>query len=200
MNRLLSFALAAACALSPACSRREGSPDHPAPGPASQPGDVVVRLRDGSTLRLPADAKLARQLDPPPNLVSAEIYQLPSIDGVLVVNLGKPTGKACKAMLDEERANGEKARNDEALRASIRVDTAEVRQLGGVQALYTEGASRSVAEAKAGQPYHPGVGYFVCTKDAFINFNLTLVKGEMTPAIRDVAKAIATSAATPAAP
>ena len=138
-----------------------------------------VELQPGLKISFRADAKFAREIPPPENLARAVAYR--DKNWVLLINVGKPDGRTCDSRLKAEKAQFDQVKNSRPeMSAMMKFDEVSVRKLGGTNALFSRGRSRSAAEAKADQPFREGASSLVCTKKAYVNLTLNLLQGALT--------------------
>jgi hypothetical protein len=179
--RTALLAVAAIAAIQVAC----GSADADSSG--------TIRLGIEGSLSIPSQVKYLKEYEPlPPNLIKSSVYRFAS-GAILVVNVNKPEGLQCAALLDREVKRFEDAKRDPSLLQLFKFSKAERMLVGKHPAFYTEAGARTADEARAGRPFHLGVSYIVCLNQGTFSLTLGNQEGEIKTADREVLAAIASS-------
>ena len=132
----------------------------------------TIRLSSDESLSLPAQVTYVKEFEPlPPNLSRASLYRFPG-GAILSLNVEKPQAGTCSAVLDRTVKEFEEAKNVPGMSNLFKFSKAERRPVGKHLAFYTEGATRTAAEAQADKPFHPVVSYNICLRHGW--FSLTM--------------------------
>lgn len=148
----------AAATRSPATTARPASSAAPSRKP------VILKLKGGATLTLPAEAVPRRKPAGLPSLVQgAHNFTLPGGRQRLLVTELDLEGKACSQRLDAEWATMKKSRQDtDPERLKLRkTSVVEERTVAGHRVLYSE-ALQGSSLADAGRPFAAAASAFMC--------------------------------------
>lgn len=116
-------------------------------------------------------------------------------EGVLIQLDVPPVQRSCTNYIEKTRRQTLEAMRDPAQQQLTRIDEISKDHLEGKAVLYTEMASRTPAEARAGAPMRPSVGVIICVSDTRVgHVSVSLREGPVTDNHRMLAIAMAGSA------
>jgi hypothetical protein len=160
---------------------------------ANGDGARTIPLRTDGRLTIPSGVTYIKDFEPlPPNLLQASFYRFPS-GAIFSLNIDKPEAGPCSAVIDRERKQFEEAKTVPGMSELFRFSKAEPRLVGKHAAFYTEGGTRTAAEAKAGKAFHLGISYSICLAHGLVGLTLATPVGEITDADRKLFAAIVSS-------
>jgi hypothetical protein len=160
---------------------------------ASGDGARTIALRTDGRVTIPSGVTYVKEFEPlPPNLLQASLYRFPS-GAIFSLNISKPEAGPCSAVIDRERKQFEEAKSVPGLSELMRFSKAEPRLVGKHPSFYTEGGTRSAAEAKDGKAFHLGVSYSICLSHGLVGLTLAIPAGDITDADRKLFAAIVSS-------
>jgi len=161
---------------------------------AGADGAHTIALRSDATIVLPAQVTYLQEFEPlPPNLLKASLYRLPG-GAIFSLNVAKPEDVgSCTAETDRDWKQFQDAQKVPGMSDLFRLAKADRRLVGKHPAIYSEGGTRTAAEARDGKPYHPVLTYSVCLRHGTIGLTLGTSSGDVTDADRRLFSQIVSS-------